>query len=110
MKLVLDSKSYIEKQEVFAGELVARISEHLEKAGIAEPLLKELTGNIAFEVACMVDDTAGLEFDGVKANPYLTFLSEKNYSEILHLGGNSYCHELIHGILNAMFPTDETNT
>lgn len=47
-KLVLNSKEYLEKQEVFTGELVARVSEHLEKAGITEPLLKELTGDIAF--------------------------------------------------------------
>jgi hypothetical protein len=104
MKLVKDSESYVKKQEVFTGELVARISEHLESSGLDGAKLKEVTGKIAFEIACMVDDTSGMEFDGVKANPYLTFLSGESYDEILHLGGNSYCHELVYGILNAMFP------
>lgn len=58
----------------------------------------------------MVDDTAGLEFDGVEANPYLTFLTGKDYNEVMHLGGNSKCHEMVYGILNAMFPSNPENT
>jgi len=104
MKFEIDSDSFIEKQEVFTGEMVARISEHLAAAGLKDKKLKELTGAIAFEIACMVDDTAGLEFDGVQANPYLTFTNDKDHSEIIHLGGNSYCHEMVYGILNAMYP------
>ena len=91
------------RQEVFTGEMIARIADHLEEAGMKGDQLKELTGNIAFEVASMVDDVAGLEFDGVEANPYLTFLTGENYDEIIHMGGNSTCHEMVYGILDAMF-------
>jgi len=90
----------MEQQEIFTGEMVARIAGHLEEAGIKGEQLKELTGKLAFEVACMIDDVSGIEFDGVEANPYLTFLKE---DEIIHLGGNSTTHEMLYGILNAMF-------
>lgn len=70
--------------------------------GLEGDILKETAGKIAFDIACMIDDTAGLEFDGIEANPYLTFLDEKVNDEIIHLGGNSYCHEMVYGILNAI--------
>jgi len=101
MKLRTDPEEYMKQQEVFTGEMIARIAEHLEAAGIKGDQLKELTGKIAFEVSCMIDDVAGIEFDGIEANPYLTFL--KNNDELIHLGGNSTTHEMVFGILNAMF-------
>jgi hypothetical protein len=58
--------------------------------------LKEITGKVVFDVACMIDDVSGIEFDGVEANPYLTFISKDN--EIIHLGGNSTSHEKVYGI------------
>lgn len=101
MKLHTDPEAYLEQQEIFTGEMIARIADILEADGIKGEKLKELTGKLAFEVACMIDDVSGIEFDGVEANPYLTFLAKEN--EIIHLGGNSTTHEIVYGILNAMF-------
>jgi len=101
MKLRTDPDTFLVQQEVFTGEMIARIADHLEAEGIKGNQLKELTGKIAFEVACMIDDTAGLEFEGIEAHPYLTFLAGDG--EVVHLGGNSTTHEMVYGILNAMF-------
>lgn len=101
MKLRTNPESYLEQQEIFTGEMIARIADILEAAGLQGDKLKEITGKVAFEVACMIDDVSGIEFDGVEANPYLTFLSKDN--EIIHLGGNSTSHEMVYGILNAIF-------
>jgi hypothetical protein len=102
MKLRVDPDEYLKQQEIFAGEMVARIAEHLEQEGLSEGRLKEVTGKIAFEIACMIDDVAGIEFEGVEANPYLAFQGQND--ELIHLGGNSTTHEMVYGILNAMFP------
>lgn len=101
MKLRTEPDSFLAQQEIFTGEMIARIADHLEKAGIEGNQLKELTGTIAFEVACMIDDTAGIECDGIEAHPYLTFGGGEG--EIIHFGGNSTIHEMVYGILNAMF-------
>ena len=101
MKLSTNPDEYMKQQEVFTGEMIARIADHLEISGIKGEQLKELTGKIAFEISCMIDDVAGIEFDGVEANPYLTF--QKNDTELIHLGGNSTSHEMVFGILNEMF-------
>ena len=63
MKLREDPDEFFAQQEVFTGEMITRIANHLEAAGIKGSQPKELTGNIAFDVACMLDGTAGLEFD-----------------------------------------------
>ncbi|MEW8690814.1 MAG: hypothetical protein AB2535_06980 [Candidatus Thiodiazotropha endolucinida] len=101
MKLKLDSSSYLEQQEIFTGEMIARIADHLEEAGIAGEALKELTGKVAFEIASMIDGSSEVSFEGSEAHPYLTF--QEGDAELIHLGGNSYTHELVFGILNAMF-------
>lgn len=101
MKLSIDSDSYLEKQEIFTGEMIARIADHLEKAGVKGEALEELTGKVAFEIASMIDGISEISFEGSEAHPYLTF--QKGDEELVHLGGNSYTHELVFGILNAMF-------
>ncbi len=71
MEVILDPENYLKQQEVFTGEMIARIADHLENAGVKGEQLKELTGNIAFEVACMIDDVSGMELDGDEAHPHL---------------------------------------
>jgi hypothetical protein len=105
MKLRTDPDSFLAQQEVFTGEMIVCIADRLEEAGIKGEQLKELTGRIAFDIACMLDDTAGIEFDGVEAHPYLAFAAGSD--EIIHFGGSSTAHEMVYGILNAMF---EENT
>ncbi len=101
MKLVKDSESFIEQQEIFTGEMIARISEHLENSGVQGDLLKELTGKISFEVASMIDGVSKIEFENSSSFPYLTF--QKGDDEIIDFSGNSFTHELVYGIINAMF-------
>ncbi|EJU9535902.1 hypothetical protein L4D16_20800 [Vibrio alginolyticus] len=51
----------------------------------------------------MIDSSSSISFDGDEAHPYLAFLSGDSDNELVHLGGNSTCHEMVYGILNAMF-------
>jgi len=102
MKLKSDPTEFLKQQEVFTGEMIARTANYLEEAGIKDNELKELVGKICFEIACMLDDVSGIEFDGDEAHPYLTFQSSDD-DELVHFGGNSTTHEMVFGILNAMF-------
>lgn len=101
MEVKLDSNEYLKQQEIFTGVMITRIADHLEQAGISRNHLKELTGKISFEIACMIDDIAGIEFEGDVVHPYLTFNTSDK--ELIHYGGNSTSHEMVYGILNAMF-------
>jgi hypothetical protein len=101
MKLILDGDKFDEHQAIFIGAIIEQIKRHLEEAGLEGAKLKEVTGNIAFSIACTIDDTAGIEYGGTEVNPYLTFLHGDD--EIMHCGGNSYTHEYVFGILDEVF-------
>ncbi|WP_316368946.1 hypothetical protein [Candidatus Thiodiazotropha sp. CDECU1] len=101
MKLTFDPNNYLKQQEVFTGEMIARIADHLECSGIKGEELKELTGKISFEIGCMIDNVNDIEFDGDVAYPNLLFTSDSD--ELIHFGGSSTVHEMVYGILNAMF-------
>jgi len=101
MELKLKGDKFDEHQVIFIGDIIEKVKANLEEAGLAGEKLKELTGNIAFSVACTIDDTAGIEFDGIEVNPYLTFMDGEN--ELIHCGGNSYTHEYVFGVLNEIF-------
>jgi hypothetical protein len=61
MELKLDSDKFDQHQTIFIGEIIEQIKRHLIEAGLEGDRLKELTGDIAFSVACTIDDTAGIE-------------------------------------------------
>jgi hypothetical protein len=101
MELKLKADKYDEHQVIFIGDIIEKIKANLEEAGLTGEKLKELTGNIAFSIACTIDDTAGIEFDGIEVNPNLTFVDGEN--ELIHCGGNSYTHEYVFGVLDEIF-------
>ena len=101
MKLLIDSDSAVEQQEILIGEIIANIVEDLEGAGLEGELLKQTAGKIAFKIACMLDGVSEVSFDGSTAFPYVCF--QKGDDKLVHLGGNTYMHELVYGILGAMF-------
>lgn len=101
MDLKLDTDRFDEHQAIFIGEIIEQIKAKLEDAGLAGEKLREVTGNIAFGVACAIDDTAAIKFDGTEVHPYLTFLRGDN--ELIHCGGSSFTHEYVFGVLDEIF-------
>ena len=87
MKIITDPESFMSQQEVFTGEMIARTAHRVEDAGPNGESLNEVAGKIAFDIACMLDDVTGIEFEGVEAHPYIRFLLGDD--ELIHLGGNS---------------------
>ncbi len=102
MELKLDPDDFLQQQEIFTGVMINRIADILEESGIQGEKLMKLTQKISFEITCMIDDVSETKYDGIVANPYLTFLT-RDYKEIIHLGGNSTTHEMVPGIVSAIF-------
>lgn len=105
MKLRIDADNFFEQQEIFTGVMINRIADILEESGIKDDQLRKLTENIAFEIACMIDSVSETKYDQDVANPYLTFMT-KDHDELIHLGGNSTTHEMVPGIVSAIFDED----
>lgn len=102
MKIKIDPDNYLQQQEIFTGVMINRIADLLEESGIKGKKLVQLTEKIAFEILCMIDDVSETTYDGVVANPYLTFMTD-GLDELIHLGGNSTTHEMVPGIVDAIF-------
>jgi hypothetical protein len=101
MQLTLDTSKFEEQQAIFISEIVEKIKIKLEEAGVEPEKREDLTANIALSVASTIDDTAGIEADGVDVHPYLTFRA--NDDEIIHCGENSYTYEYVYGAMKKLF-------
>jgi hypothetical protein len=106
MNLKIDMEIFNQRQIALTKEIIVDIARHLESAGVSESKLKDITGNIAFSISTLLDNSTSFESDGVDIVPYLTFLEGEN--NLIHCGGNSYLHEYVFGVLNNVF--DEKNS
>ncbi|NBC46750.1 MAG: hypothetical protein GVY22_01905 [Gammaproteobacteria bacterium] len=101
MQLNLESTVFEEQQVLLVRELVQSIRVKLQEAGLTGTQLEETTASIAFSVASTLDDNAAIEVDGTEVHPYLTFRTGDE--ALTHCGENSYLHEFVYEVLQAMF-------
>jgi len=102
MELTLDTEKFDEHQEIFVEEIIRSIAAKLIESGLQGLEMENLTAEIAFSVASILDDTTQIESGGVEVRPYLTFRASDD--EIVHCGENAYTYELVTPILNRVFP------
>lgn len=102
MDLKLDTETYDEHQKIFTEELIRSVAAKLVEGGLEGLQMENLTAEIAFSIASILDDTTHIESDGVRVQPYLTFRASDD--EIMHCGENAYTYELVTPILNKVFP------
>lgn len=103
MKLTLASSRFDEHQAIFTAEIVERIKIKLQEAGVGQDKLEDLTATIAFSIAGIIDDLAGIEVDGVDVHPHLTFRTDDD--ELIHCGENSSTYEHVYGAMQKLFHT-----
>ncbi|MDJ0806688.1 MAG: hypothetical protein QNJ78_07615 [Gammaproteobacteria bacterium] len=101
MQLTLDTSRFEEHQAIFISEIIEKIKIKLQEAGVDPEKLEDLTASIALSVASTIDDTAGIEVDGVEVHPYLTFRT--NSDDIIHCGENSYTYEYVYSAMKRLF-------
>ena len=101
MQLILNVSKFEEHQAIFISEIVEKIKIKLQEAGVGPEQLEDLTASIALSVASTIDDTAGIDVDGVEVHPYLTFRAADD--SIIHCGENSYTYEFVYGAMKKLF-------
>ena len=101
----MDLKSEPEKfdvfQQAFIEEIIKSITTKLVEAGITGNQMEHITGNIAWSIASIIDDTTRIESEDGDVRPYLTFRSGDD--ELIHCGENSYTYEFVAGTLKKLF-------
>ncbi|MCB1773296.1 MAG: hypothetical protein KDI88_06735 [Gammaproteobacteria bacterium] len=101
MQLTTNIDKFDELQALFIREICDKVRIKLEEAGIKGLEMEEITASIAFSIASTIDDTSGVEVDGVEVHPYLTFRDDDD--NLVHSGDNSYIYEFVPGALKKLF-------
>jgi len=101
MLLTKDGGRFMTWQQEFIATVMADIKASLINADAPEDIVRDLTEQIGFSVACSIDGCSSFEADGVKLSSILCFLT--NEGELVHAGGNSFTHEYVNGIAEELF-------
>ena len=101
MNLKLEPEKHEKCQQALIREIVQTVMVKLVEAGVEGRKLEEITANVSFSIASIIDDTTAIETDGTTVNPYLTFRDGDD--EIIHCGENAYTYEFVTGVLKALF-------
>jgi hypothetical protein len=96
----VDTDRFDELQALFIREIIDKVRIKLEEAGITGLKMEDIAGAIAFSIASTIDDTSGVEVDGIDVHPYLTFRDDET---LIHSGDNSYIYEFVPGELKRLF-------
>jgi len=100
MQLKIDIDRFDELQALFIREIIDKVRIKLEEAGIKGLQMEDIAGAITYSIASTIDDTSGIEIDGVEVHPYLTFRDDDT---LLHSGDNSYIYEFVPSELKRLF-------
>ncbi len=101
MELKLDTEEFDKLSAMLIDEVATSIKVKLREAGIEGQQLEELTTEISFSVANIIDDRAAVEVDGVEVRPYLAFRTDDE--KAIHCGENSCTNEFVHVAIKKLF-------
>ncbi|MEQ8205054.1 MAG: hypothetical protein RIA65_02675 [Woeseia sp.] len=104
MELLVDNDSYGEIQPWFVYQLISRIKEQLEIAGLNGAALKDATTDMATVVCSEIDGAGGFQVGGTEITPYLAFSAHEDY--LLYPGSPSYLSEYASRVIDELFEDD----
>ena len=102
MNLVADGERYMAWQQTFIATIIEHVKANLENAEAPKDVVRNLTEQIAFSVATIIDGSSTVETaEGLELNPILCFLNKEG--NLIHCGGNSFMHEYVHNLSRDVF-------
>ena len=80
-KIKSSADDYDDQQVIFIGAIIEEVKSKLEEAGLKGEKLREVTDNISFGIATLIDNSASIEFDGKETGVLGTqYLIQENQS------------------------------
>ena len=101
MQLKEDSDKFDQLQSILIGGIIDSVKEHLDEAKLPPATARDLLEKISFSVATILDASRSVEYEGIEANPVITFQSGKD--ELVYPGGNSWMHEYVFGTISEVY-------
>jgi len=88
-------------------EIARTIKDALHEAGIKQEKIPELTENITFSIAAIVDGSRVMELEGKPVSPVLTFAADEEGTELVSAEGGSWMHEYAISAVYQLLHEDE---
>ena len=107
MNIQIDEDRFDALQMRLLLEMVTSFKEVLEEAKIADDLLEDLTGKLAFSAAAIVDGSQLMDHEGEQIRPHLSFSTDDTHTEAISIEGASWMHEYVFGAIDEVFEEDE---
>ena len=106
IEISVDEARYDKLQLHLIGEIIRSIKTDLKEAGIAEERVADVTGDIAFSVATIIDGSRVMELEGQPLVPVLTFAEDAERTKLVARAGGSFMHEYVCATVDDLFDED----
>ena len=97
----VDESHYDKQQWHLIREIIRVIRSDLAQAGIPKSKLAEVTGDIAFSIATILDGCSVVVADGHALIPMLTFAEDGERIKLVTRPGGSFMHEYVYNIVDS---------
>jgi hypothetical protein len=102
----VDVGRYENHQLRLVSELVRAIKNELAQSGIPEERLADVTGDVAFAVAAIMDGSRVMHVKGQPLIPVVTFADDAERTQLFARPGGSSMHEFVHATVDDVFDDD----
>ena len=106
MNITENEIAFDKRQLALTREIIRAIKSGLSNSGISEEQLADVTGDVAFSIAAIIDGSRVMQVDGRPLIPVLTFAEDSERTKFIGQPGGSFMHEYVHGTVDDIFDED----
>lgn len=106
MDITENESAFDKRQLALTREIIRAIKGDLADSGIPEERLADVTGDVAFSIAAIIDGSRVMQADGQPLIPVLTFADDAQRSKFIGRAGGSFMHEYVHSTVDDIFDED----
>ena len=103
MEIIRNKTEFDKRQLGLIQEIIRAIKSDLQDAELPDDVLADLTGDIAFSVAAIIDGSRKMRFDGKPLVPVLTFADDNKRTKLIAAPGGSWMHEYAASVTDEVF-------
>ncbi len=106
MELCTNDVEFDKRQRTLTGAIIRFIKDDLEAVGLSKEQVRELTANIAFRVASILDGSQIIyqRSSGQRLQPVVMFADDPDHKKLVtHKGVHSFMHEYVHAFADVAF-------
>lgn len=106
MHISADDSAFDRCQLRLIREIVRAIKDDLTDSGISHERLADITGDVAFSIAALIDGSRIMPAGSEPVIPVLTFAGDAGRTRLIARPGGSFMHEYVHGTVDEIFDDD----